>query len=138
MGSLQSALSVEGLLLHGTNGSGDGKIEAPAQESTRIEVLDEKVTYKSGCFERGQRWLRGIHPKLGVISRGLTGWETVQDFERFRPIHTFTVVGPNLQEQSCNCPSPHDGSKTHISEIPPQQSSDVAGPDSHEKPSQAE
>jgi hypothetical protein len=140
MDSLQPILPSQGIQLYGANGSGDGKVEATHQEPKcleRIEVLDEQITYKSGCFERGRRWLRGKHPKLGTLILGYTGWETLQEFDRIRPMATFTVIDPNLPAQPVSNPSPHDESKTRISETPPQQSSDAANPESHERPSQA-
>lgn len=140
MDSLQSILPSQGFQLYGANGSGNGQVETKNQEPKsleRIEVLDEQITYKSGCFERGRRWLKGKHPKLGSIAWGYTGWETVQDFDRIRPMNTFTVIDPNLPALPESNPHPHDESRTRISETPPPQSSDVADPESHEKPSQA-
>jgi hypothetical protein len=34
----------------------------------------------------------GMHPDKGVITKGWTGWETVQETERL-PIRTFNVAG---------------------------------------------
>lgn len=87
MDILQPTLPVEGIHVYGVNRSGYGQTETENKEPKpkaleRIEVLDELILYKSGCFERGRRWLRGQHPKLGVIAWGYTGWETVQDFDR--------------------------------------------------------
>lgn len=45
-------------------------------------------------YEKGRRWIRGCHPELGVLVHGWTGWETVQDFDRIRPMHTFWVSPP--------------------------------------------
>lgn len=95
MGSLQPTLSSEGILLHGSNGSGNGETQTENQESQqpqRIEILDEVIICKSGCFERGRRWLRGRHPELGTILWGITGWETMQEFDRILALKTFTVT----------------------------------------------
>ena len=58
-----------------------------------IEILDEHVLHQSGCFKRVKRWLRGIHPTLGVLARsGITGeWETVQEVDVIMAMQTFTV-----------------------------------------------
>lgn len=45
------------------------------------EIAGEIVIYKNGCFKKVRRWLKGKHPKLGVITWGLSGWETIQDIE---------------------------------------------------------
>jgi len=126
MDILQPTLPVEGIHVYGVNRSGYGQTETENKEPKpkaleRIEVLDELILHKSGCFERGRRWLRGQHPKLGVIAWGYTGWETMQDFDRIRPIGTFTVSRRQPPDMSQN---PHDASRTHKSENPLQQSSD--------------
>lgn len=138
MDSLQPILPDQGIHLYGVNGSGDGQAQNQNQEPKaleRIEILDEQIIQKSGCFERGRRWLRGRHPKLGTIVWGLTGWETMQEFDRIRPLHTFTVIDPNLHEQSGMSQNPHDESKTHTLGNPPPQSSGDGGAGSHETPS---
>jgi hypothetical protein len=60
-----------------------------------VEILGEKVISQSGSYRRVQRWLRGIHPELGTIVRGYTGWETLQEVDVIKPIGTFYVM-PNL------------------------------------------
>jgi hypothetical protein len=55
------------------------------------ELLDEKAISQRGKFRRVRRWLRGMHPDKGVITKGWTGWETVQETERL-PIRTFNVA----------------------------------------------
>lgn len=57
-----------------------------------IDILNEQVVSRSGSFVRIKRWLRGVHPELGVIMWGLTGWETLIEKDIIKPIHTFTVV----------------------------------------------
>ena len=55
------------------------------------ELLDEKAISQRGKFRRVRRWLRGMHPDKGVITKGWTGWETIQETERL-PIRTFNVA----------------------------------------------
>jgi len=55
------------------------------------ELLDEKAIAQRGKFRRVRRWLRRMHPDKGVIIKGWTGWETVQETERL-PIRTFSVA----------------------------------------------
>jgi len=57
-----------------------------------IEILDEQVVSRNGPFMRVKRWLRGVHPELGVIVWGYTGWETLVEKDVIRPSHTFMVV----------------------------------------------
>ena len=58
-----------------------------------IEILDEHVLYQNNSFKRVRRWLRGKHPKLGVLSMGgITGeWETIQVTDVIMAMGTFTV-----------------------------------------------
>lgn len=56
-----------------------------------IEILDEQVVYRNGPFMRVKRWLRGVHPHLGMITHGLTGLETLVEKDVIRPINTFYV-----------------------------------------------
>lgn len=60
-----------------------------------IEVLDEKIVYQNGPFVRVKRWLKGIHPSLGVIMQGITGWETLVEKDVIRPTGTFYVYENN-------------------------------------------
>ena len=55
------------------------------------QLLDEKVVYQNGHFQRVRRWWRGVHPGLGAITRGLTGWETVEERDCIRPQSRFHV-----------------------------------------------
>jgi hypothetical protein len=55
------------------------------------ELLDQKVIYQRGRFQRVRRWWRGAHPEKGTITKGWTGWETVEDKERLLPVRTFSV-----------------------------------------------
>jgi hypothetical protein len=57
------------------------------------EILDEKVLQEKGHMQRIRRWWRGIHPCRGVIMRGLTGWETMEERDRVLPAQTFIVGG---------------------------------------------
>jgi hypothetical protein len=55
------------------------------------ELLDEQVISQWGRYQRVRRWWRGIHPDRGVITRGWTGWETVEERDRLLPLRTFVV-----------------------------------------------
>jgi len=55
------------------------------------ELLDQKSIHQRGRFQRVERWWRGIHPERGTITRGWTGWETVEEADRILPARTFTV-----------------------------------------------
>jgi hypothetical protein len=55
------------------------------------ELLDEKVIASHGPCQRVRRWWRGVHPEKGIIVRGWTGWETVEEADRVLPLHTFIV-----------------------------------------------
>ncbi len=57
------------------------------------ELLDEKVILCRGNFQRVRRWWRGIHPGLGAITRGWTGWETVEERDCIRPQQRIQVTG---------------------------------------------
>lgn len=57
----------------------------------REGILDERVAGRAGSLQHIQRWWRGIHPDKGVIVRGLTGWETLEESNRIRPMRTFCV-----------------------------------------------
>ena len=46
------------------------------------ELLNEQVIFERGHFQRVRRWWRGIHPDKGVVIRGLSGWETVEETDR--------------------------------------------------------
>lgn len=46
------------------------------------DILDVQVIYQRGAFQRIKRWWRGIHPERGIIIRGWTGWETVEETDR--------------------------------------------------------
>lgn len=56
------------------------------------EMLDEKVVTQHGSMQRVQRWWRGVHPDKGIIIRGLTGWETLEETDRILPVRTFVVT----------------------------------------------
>jgi hypothetical protein len=55
------------------------------------ELLHEQVIQQHGSWQRVRRWWRGIHPELGTITLGWSGWETVEDGEHVRPVHVFGV-----------------------------------------------
>jgi hypothetical protein len=57
------------------------------------ELLDEKVVFQNGPWQRIRRWWRGIHAGRGTITRGWSGWETVEERDRILPLHSFTVKG---------------------------------------------
>jgi hypothetical protein len=50
------------------------------------ELLDEKVISQQGRFQRVRRWWRGAHPDKGTITRGWTGWETVEETNCILPM----------------------------------------------------
>jgi hypothetical protein len=54
-------------------------------------LLDEQIIEMSGACQRVRRWWKGSHPEKGVITRGLTGWETVEEKDRIIPLHLFNV-----------------------------------------------
>jgi hypothetical protein len=56
------------------------------------ELLDEKVMFQRGRLQRVRRWWRGIHPDKGTITRGWTGWETVEEKDRIMPAGSFTAA----------------------------------------------
>ncbi|OAI54957.1 hypothetical protein AYO44_13965 [Planctomycetaceae bacterium SCGC AG-212-F19] len=56
------------------------------------KLLDEKVIFQSGNLSRIRRWWSGVHPERGTITRGWSGWETVEEKDHVR-IRTFTVRG---------------------------------------------
>jgi hypothetical protein len=58
-----------------------------------VEILDEHVLYQKGSYKHVKRWLRGVHPELGLITRsGITGeLETVQEADVIMAMRTFTV-----------------------------------------------
>jgi len=57
---------------------------------TELELLDEKIIFQRGSYKKVQRWYKGSHP-IGVIIKGLTGWETVVEQDVFVPMNTFHV-----------------------------------------------
>ena len=56
------------------------------------ELLDEKVMFQRGPLQGVRRWWRGIHPDKGTITRGWTGWETVEEKGSIMPAGTFTAT----------------------------------------------
>lgn len=63
-----------------------------------MQILDEIVLYQKGCFRKVRRYLRGANPARGVIVRGFTGWETVEEVSEIIPVGVFDV--DNIQIDS--------------------------------------
>lgn len=59
--------------------------------NTELELLDEELIYKSGCYKRVRRWFRGSHPGIGTIIKGFTGLETVIEQDVIVPMVKFYV-----------------------------------------------
>lgn len=57
-----------------------------------VEILGEEVIHQSGCFRRVRRWIKGVHPELGTLVQGYTGWETVQEVDVISAMGTFEVT----------------------------------------------
>lgn len=70
-----------------------------------IEILDEHIIYQQGCFCKVKRWLRGVHPHLGLIVHGLTGLETLQETSVIKITQTFLVVNESDKKTEV-CPEP--------------------------------
>ncbi len=62
-----------------------------------VEILDTQVLYQNGSFMRIRRWLKGVHPTRGQITKGYTGWETVEEIDVIKPMHVFRVVDKEAQ-----------------------------------------
>ena len=58
---------------------------------TELELLDEKIIYKQRSYKRVKRWYKGSHP-IGVVIKGLTGWETVVEQDVIVPMGKFQVI----------------------------------------------
>ena len=56
-----------------------------------LELLDEQVIYRNGCYKRVKRWYRGAHP-IGVVIQGFTGLETVVEQDVIVPMGKFHVI----------------------------------------------
>lgn len=56
------------------------------------EVLSEQVLKENGCLKTVKRYLKGIHPGRGVITAGLTGWETIEEKMIVKPTLKFNVI----------------------------------------------
>lgn len=56
-------------------------LELATIDTLGIEVLGEEVIHESGSYKRVRRWLRGWHPKLGVLTWGWAGRETVAELD---------------------------------------------------------
>lgn len=70
-----------------------------------VEILCEQIIKQNGCHRRVKRWIRGIHPELGTIVRGWTGWETLQELDVIRAIKTInhkdTLDQQSFREDRC-------------------------------------
>jgi len=64
------------------------------------ELLDEQVICQSGSWQRVRRWWKGIHPEVGTIVQGWSGWETVEERDRVRAVSTFVVHATLAHEQT--------------------------------------
>lgn len=67
-----------------------------------MTVLDEVIVEVHGRLVHRRRWLDGAHPELGIIVRGLTGIETVQDTYRISASVTFDVESQPVAEHVHN------------------------------------
>lgn len=88
MDSMQPILPSKRLQLYGLDRNRYEQTKTKNQSSRLIkciEILDEKIFYKDETVEKGRRWLKGKYPSLGTIYWGLSGWATVQEFQRKRP-----------------------------------------------------
>lgn len=68
----------------------------------KVEILDEEVVYKNNNFYSIKRWIKGVHPELGTIVRGYTGWETLIEIDVIRPTMKYQVIPevPTTPEES--------------------------------------
>ena len=85
-----------------------------------IEILDEQIVYQNGPYMRVKRWLRGVHPKLGTITFGFTGWETLVEKDIIKPTRTFYVYENEhdanqalLRRTDSQCPEPLGSQAEH-------------------------
>lgn len=62
--------------------------------NAELELLDEELIYKSGCYKRVRRWFRGSHPCIGTIIKGFTGLETVVEQDIIVPMVKFNIHKP--------------------------------------------
>lgn len=56
-----------------------------------MEIVGKQIIYQNNSFLRIKRWIKGKHPQLGVITLGLTGWETIQEIDIIKPKESFLV-----------------------------------------------
>ena len=56
-----------------------------------IIVLDTKIIDRADCWICYRRWLKGKHPDKGVLHKGYSGWETIQDSWVLKPKHVITI-----------------------------------------------
>lgn len=56
----------------------------------KYHILAEKTVYQRGIFRRVQRYIKGSHPELGVLTFGLTGEETIVELDLI-DYHYFSV-----------------------------------------------
>jgi hypothetical protein len=55
------------------------------------EILSEQVIRQQGTFRLVRRYLRGWHPKIGILHFGYTGQETIEEVWAITPLVTFVV-----------------------------------------------
>lgn len=73
-----------------------------------IEILDEQIIYQNGSYRRIKRWIKGVHPELGIIIFGLTGLETFIEKDVIVPKYVFMVNDTHILPISCNVHSSHN------------------------------
>lgn len=77
----------------------------------KVEILGEEILSQNGSFRRVRRWVRGVHPELGVIVQGYTGWETMMDVDVIKPMAVVHVIPEILpipstsKEKAKECPA---------------------------------
>lgn len=67
------------------NGGSDPSVSPPT-------LLDARILSQHGSFCLVERWWRGAHPKLGKITEGLTGLETIECRTIVRATHVIRVI----------------------------------------------
>jgi len=61
------------------------------QEVAEPTLLNERVIYEQGSYSRVEQYLQGHHPKLGILTHGWSGEETIRQIDRIKPVVTITV-----------------------------------------------
>lgn len=60
-----------------------------------MDILDQVTVKQAGNIRRIRRYFQGVYPDCGVIVRGITGWETVEETDVVVASHIFVVVDIN-------------------------------------------